>query len=232
MTSYAIPFAPPVARGAFVQLIEDVIAFIPNIVLFQYNPEKVTRGLTPWNPFEGGQFGRNMQTATSQPFDPQETISFTLNVSATEGMENGNPVTIATGVTSRLAALRKLTRPTKGLLGDLVGSAQALKGGTGASLAGAKLPITFLILGPGLVLPVRITSFSVEETMHTNLLYPHEAAVTLEMKVLTPDDLKCDEIPFKDLAVGAYNLTKVQEDALALANIANNVEALIGMIVP
>lgn len=232
MTPYAIPFAPPVARGAFVQLIEDVIAFIPNIVLFQYNPEKVTRGLTPWNPFEGGQFGRNIQTATAQPFDPEETISFTLQFSATEGMENGNPVTITSGVASRIAALRKLTRPSKGLLGDLVGSAQALKGGGSASLEGAKLPITFLLFGPGLVLPVRITSFSVEETMHTNLLYPHEASVTVEMKVLTPDHLKCDQIPFKDLAVGAYNFTKVQEDALALANIANNVEELIGMIVP
>lgn len=232
MTTYPIPFAPKLVRGAFVQLIEDVIAFLPNIVLFQYNPDKVTRGLTPWNPFEGGTFGRNMQTATSQPFDPQETISFTLHFSATEGMENNNPVTVAHGVASRIAALRKLTRPTKGLLGDLVGSAQALNAKQSASLEGAKLPITFLVFGPGVALPVRITSFSVEESMHTPLLYPHEAAVAVEMKVLTPDDLKCDQIPFKDLAIGAYNFTKVQEDALAVLNIANNVEELIGMIVP
>lgn len=232
MSTHAIPFAPPVVRGAFVQLIQDVVGFVPNVVVFQYNPETVTRGLTPWNPFEGGRLGQAMQTATSQPFDPEETISFTLAFSASEGIEAGNPVTAATGIAARIAALRKLTRPTLGVLGDVVGSAQALKNKEAASLEGARLPITFMVFGPGLVLPVRITTFRVEETHHTPALYPHEASVTVELRVLTPDDLKCDSVPFRDLAIGAYNLTKLQEDALAALNVATNIEELVGMIAP
>ena len=45
------PVAPVVLKGALVQLVEEFGVPIPNIVPFQYNPAKITRGFTPWNPF-------------------------------------------------------------------------------------------------------------------------------------------------------------------------------------
>jgi hypothetical protein len=230
MSREPIPWASKLVRGALVQLIPDIIAFIPNIVIFQYNPEKITRGMTPYVPDSGSQ-PRTEQSADTQPFDPEETISFTLELSATEGMEHKNPVTIATGIASQLAALRKMLRPTSGLLSDLKGSAQALANKSTERLTRPTLPVTFLIYGPGLIVPVRITEFSVEEVMHTPLLYPHEAKVTIKLLVLTPDKFKCSNIRFRDLAISAYNLTRAQEDALAVANIANHVEEVLGVLI-
>lgn len=230
MSREPIPWASKLVRGALVQLIPDLIAFVPNIVVFQYNPEKLTRGMTPYVPDSGSQ-PRTQQSVDTQPFDPEETISFTLQLSAAEGVDNKNPVTIATGVASQLAALRKMLRPTSGMLSDIKGSAQALMQKSTERLTRPTLPITFLLYGPGLIVPVRITEFSIEELMHTPLLYPHEASVTIKLLVLTPDKFKCSQIKFRELAISAYNVTRLQEDALALANIANNVEEILGVII-
>ena len=48
--------SPRLVRGALVQLAEDIIGIIPNIIPFQYNPETLSRTLTPWNPFERSEF--------------------------------------------------------------------------------------------------------------------------------------------------------------------------------
>jgi len=216
-------------RGALVQLIEDTVAFIPNIVQFQYNPEKITRALTPHDPLQGA--GRSKQAPDSQPFNPEEKFTFTLKLSAMEGLSYANPVTIATGVASRLAALRKMVKPTNGLLGDVVGSAKALKAKKHSLLDRKTLPITFLVYGPSIVLPVRITSFSVDEVLHSPLLYPIDATVSLSLTVITPDQYKCTEAKFKDLAIAAYNLTQLQEDALAVANMANGVEDILSIFI-
>lgn len=231
MASDGIPFVNKLVRGALVQLIEDVIAFIPNIVIFQYNPEKITRSLTPYNPQGSANGGRARAAPDAQPFNPEEKISFTLHLNANEGLSAFNPITMATGVASRIAALRKMVRPTSGLLSDIKGSAMALKNKTSSSLTRPSQPITFLVYGPGLIVPVRITTFSVEENLHTALLYPHDASITMELLVLTPEQFCCSNIKFKDLAISAYNLTKLQEDTLALANIANGVEDIISLFV-
>lgn len=230
MSREPIPWASKLIRGALVQLIPDVIAFIPNIVIFQYNPEKLSRGMKPYVPTSGSQPSTE-QAADTQPFDPEETISFTLQLSATEGMERGNPVTAATGVASQLAALRKMLRPTSGMLSDIKGSAMALAQKSTESLTRPSLPVTFLIYGPGLIVPVRITEFSVDEILHTPLLYPHEASVTMKLLILTPDKFKCSQIKFRDLAISAYNMTRLQEDTLAVANIANHVEEILGVLI-
>ena len=43
MGSGGNPLALPVMRGAIVQLIEELGIVLPNIIPFQYNPQKVTR---------------------------------------------------------------------------------------------------------------------------------------------------------------------------------------------
>src|SRR5256885_3488391 len=110
--------AAKVNRGALVQLVPDIVGVVPNIVTFQYNPEKITRGVEPWNPFDVDQTKRGAQAPTVQPYDPEETFSFTLEFDAADALEDGNPLAIATGIAGRLAALKKLTLPTKGLIGE------------------------------------------------------------------------------------------------------------------
>jgi hypothetical protein len=226
------PVAPVVLKGALVQLIEEFGVPIPNIIPFQYNPAKITRAFTPWNPFATNQQNQAAQAPLVQPFDPEEKYTFDLEFDATEDVEMYNPVAMATGVASRIAALKKLIEPSKGLIGDLVGSAKALAGTAITNQANRPaVPITLLILGIAVIVPVRVTSLSIEITEFTPVLYPWMAKVTIEVQVVTPDAFKCKETSASvGIAKAAYNLTAVQEDALAIANLSNVGTAVASMI--
>ena len=225
------PSTPPILRGAIIQLMEDLGAIIPNIIPFQYNPEKMTRGLMPWNPFEVDQTNRGAQAPMVQPYDPEETYQFSLELDATNDLEEGDPIAMASGVASRIAAIKKLTEPSQGLFGDLIASAQALVGaGVEARMTRPSIPVSLLVMGPGLILPVRITSISIEVTEFTPTLYPHMATVTLNLRVLTPEVFKCRTTAATDLAIAAYQFTRLQEDALAVLNITNAAKATLSML--
>jgi len=219
-----------VHRGALVQIVQDVIGVVPNIVAFQYNPEKIARGLEPWNPFEVDQTKRGAQAPTVQPYDPEETFSFTLEFDAADGLEDGNPLAIATGIAGKIAALKKLIVPTKGLIGDLAASAQALFGGASMQMVRPTVPILLLVLGPGVILPVRITKLSFEETLFSPLLYPLQATASIEVRVLTPEVFRCRNDVSARIAIAAYQFTQTQENALAIANIAGSLDDIRGVL--
>jgi hypothetical protein len=222
--------SPKLLKGAFVQLVEGIVGVVPNIVVFQYNPEKLSRELTPWNPFEVDQTQRGAQAPNVQPFDPKETFTLTLELDAADGLEEGQPVAVGMGVADRLAALKKLVLPSEGLAADLLASAQSLAGGGAAQARRPTVPIVLFVWGPGRILPVRITRFSVEESLHSPTLFPLQATVSLGLEVLTPDVFKCQDGLAVDLAVAAYDFSKLQEDALAVANIANTVDSVRGLL--
>lgn len=222
--------AAKLLNGAFVQLLEDIVGFLPNIVTFQYNPETISRALEPWNPMEVDQADRGSQAPTVQPFDVPERFSgFKLEFDATDGMGVGHPIADTFGVEPQLAALRKLVQASEGLVGDLVASVKDLAGGGGEAKRPTVAP-TLLVLGKRVILPVRITSFSVEETMHSPQLYPIMATVTLDMEVMTPDMFRCTASPAGKIATAAYQFTRLQEDAAALLNIGNMPSAISAVV--
>lgn len=222
--------SPRFEKGALVQLVKGLLGAVPNVIPFQYNPEKLSHTLTPWNPFEVDQTQRGAQAPTVQPFDPKESFNVTLEIDATDDLEDDNPVAKGVGVADRLAALKKLTLPTEGLIGDLVTSARALAGKASKHAVRPTVPVVLFVWGPGRILPVRVTSFSVEETLFAPTLHPIQATVTLGLEVLTPDVFKCQHDITADIAVAAYNFTKLQEDTLAAAHIANNADAIRGLL--
>lgn len=211
-------------------MVEDILGVIPNIIPFQYNCTKLSHTLTPWNPFEVDQTQRGAKSPTVQPFDPKESFSLKLELDATDDLEDSNPVAVVVGVADRLAALQKLVLPTQGLIGDLVNSAKALVGAANEKAKRPTVPIVLFIWGPGRILPVRVTSFSVEETLFSPTLYPIQATVSLSLEVLTPDVFKGQSGVTIELATAAYNFTKLQQDALAIAHVANNVDAARGLL--
>jgi hypothetical protein len=81
------------------------------------------------------------------------------------------------------------------------------------------------------ILPVRITNFSVEETMHSPTLYPLMATVNLDMEVMTPDMFRCTTSTVGKIAIAAYEFTRLQEDAAAVLNLAN-LPSAISAVVP
>jgi len=218
--------SPRLVRGALVQLVEDVIGIVPNVIPFQYNPETMTRKLTPWNPFEVDQTGRGQIAPTAQPFDPKEAIQLEIHFDAADQLEEDDPIAGAVGVADRIAAFEKLLLPTQGLLGDLIGAAAALVG-TPPPPQRPTVPIALLVWGPGRILPVRVTDYSVEESTFLPSLQPLRAKISLSLEVLTPDVFRCESGPAIELATAAYRFFRVQQSALALQyNVRNAAQAL------
>jgi hypothetical protein len=221
--------SPKVQKGAFVQLVKDVVGVVPHIVPFQYNPEKLSRSVTPWNPFEAESTQRGTNAPTVQPFEPRETFNLAIELDATDGLEDGHPLAVGFGVAPQLAALKKLVVATEGLIGDVARNARSLVGRTGKA-ARPTVPILLFVWGAGRILPVRITSFAVEETLFSPLLYPTQATVTLALEVLTPDLFKCQGDVAVKIAVAAYRSTRLEEDNLAVANVAGTVEQIRALL--
>jgi len=230
MSDTGLRRSPKFEKGALVQLVKGLMGVVPNVIPFQYNPEKLSHTLTPWNPFEVDQTQRGAQAPTVQPFNPKESFNLTLEIDATNDLEDDNPVAKRIGVADRLAALKKLTLASEGLVGDLVSSARTLVGKAAMNAVRPTVPVVLFVWGSGRILPVRVTSFSVEETLFSPLLHPIQATVTLGLEVLTPDVFKCQKDITADIAVAAYNFTKLQEDTLAAAHIANNPDAIRGLL--
>ena len=221
--------SPKLEKGALVQLVEGLIGPEVGIIPFQYNPEKMSRSLTPFNPFEVGETGQGQIAPTAQPFDPKETISLEIELDASDQLEDGDEVAERVGVAGRLAAIEKLLLPTQGLVGDLLNSISAIAG-AGTPPARPTVPIVLFTWGVGRIVPVRITSYSVEEQFFLPTLYPIQARVSLGLEVLTPDVFKCQSGIAKDIAVKAYQFFRVQQDALALQHAASNLDALRGLL--
>lgn len=234
--------SPLLLKGALIEFSERFIGPIPNIIIFQYNPEKLSRTLSVYNPFQADEQTPGAPPkiqVDAQPGDPSETFNLVLELDATDELEKGDPIAVVTGVADRQAALEMLLYPQEGsLLGDLLGSiSDSLGGGGAGGDAGAEaaprgsVPVVLFVWGPGRIVPVRLTSFQVEEQAFSPLLYPVHATVTVGLQILTDKDLtNLEDSLSKDIAIAAFKFTRTQKQVLAAANLANAVESILGML--
>ena len=228
-------------RGALVEFMESFPIPIPNVIIFQYNPETMTHTWTPatTNPGTPG--------STSNPLaitgDPQESFSFTLAMDSNDMIADGDAVEtgLATlsGVYSRIAALEMLLFPTAPPGGGLIGSVTAALGIGGASASpdptrqvpAAQLPTVLFIWGPGRIVPVRVTTPTITEKLYdATLLNPTHVEAQVGLRVLTKEELAYVDGPLGSLAKIANTYSQGLREALALANLANAVESIIGML--
>jgi hypothetical protein len=227
-------------RGAFIEFTETFPLPIPNVIIFQYNPETMTHTWTPatTNPASPGAAASNPLAITG---NPQESFSFTLAMDATDMIADGDAVetalATASGVYTRLAALEMLLFPTAPPGGGLIGSVSAALGITGGGsdptrkVPAAQLPTVLFIWGPGRILPVRVTTLTITEKLYDAvLLNPTHVEAQIGLRVLTEEELKYVDGPLGNLANTAYGYSQGLRQALALANLANAAESIIGML--
>jgi hypothetical protein len=237
-------------RGAFVQFMPTLLIPIPNVIIFQYNPETITHTLTPppGAPSSGtGGSGAPLANPLAVRGDPGESFSFTLAVDASDTIADGSDVTAGiaklSGVYSRLAALEMLQFPTGSTGGGLLGSVTASLSAGGLSIGGSasaqvnrtipesQVPTVLWVWGPGRILPVRVTGLTITEKLYDpTLLHPTHAEAQIGIRVLTPEELVFVNGPLKDLAKAAYTYSQTLRQALALANLANAAESIIGLL--
>jgi hypothetical protein len=238
--------SPKLLKGALIQFSAPLLIPIPNLIVFQYNPETLARSMTPWAPPEKDDEGKiddKILNKLSQPYDPQEQFTLALEVDATDAMEapSSHPVEFATGVADRIAAMEMLLYPPgDSALGGLLNVSVnfSLSGGLSFGSAAAvdvvqrtEVPIVLFFWGPGRIVPVRLLNMSVDEQQFSPVLYPIKAKVSLTMKVLDStafDDR--EQTAIVKIAKACYKFTRAQKEALALANVANSVESIIGML--
>lgn len=222
--------SPKFEKGALVQIVPTLVDVEYKIIPFQYNPEKLSHSLTPWNPFEVDQTQRGAQSPNVQPFDPKESFTLTLEIDATDALEDSEPAAVEAGIAGPLAALKKLTLPSEGGNGELARNRRAAPGTASEHATRPTVPVLLFVWGPGRILPVRITSFSVEETLFSPSLFPIQATVSLGLEVLTPDVFKCHPDEPAKKAIAAYQFTKQKENERAEAHINSNVDAIRALL--
>jgi len=248
--------SPKLLKGALIQFSAPMLIPIPNIIVFQYNPATMTRQLTAWKPREKVVYsskeeaikaGEKLLNELAQPYDPDETFSLTLELDATDALEepSTHPVAVVAGVADRISAMEMLCYPPgPGALGGLLNVSVNVSigaGGISASVGTAdavprlEVPIVLFFWGPGRIVPVRITSFSIEEQQYSPLLYPIRAKVSIGLTVLNENHLlnvagETGKSAIVSIAKACYKFTQAQKEALATANLANSVESIIGML--
>ncbi len=141
------------------------------VVPFQYNPEKMTRTLTP-------SYYRESSERFSGP--AKQSIDVTVQLEASRSPE----VTTDQGIYARLAALELMLYPSSTDLETFVSDTQSNKMKAVPPLA----PRSLFVWGPNRVLPVRLTSITVTEKYFAANLSPIVADVALKMDIYPFDE--------------------------------------------
>src|SRR5436190_3199760 len=139
---------------------------LPNVIIFQFNPETMTHTWSPPEAMQTGEGGNPLAVKGN----PGETFSFSLAMDSGDMIADGSPVAqgIAelSGIYTRLAALEMLLYPVPAKPGGLLGSVSVSIGPGGVSAsAGAsstqktevpklQVPTVLFVWGPGRILPV------------------------------------------------------------------------------
>jgi hypothetical protein len=216
-------------RGALIEYGTDLIGPIPNVVIFQFNPESLSRTLQiPQRPTGATQ--RETTQAGEKTF---EKISFKAHFSAADMLADDKVLARMFGIGPQLCALEKMVLPSSkiaGLIGaaiDAIGDALGLGGDEPPAqpIPREKFPRTLFIWGLTRILPVTIDSMTISELEYDALLNPLRAEVDLQLTVIAVDQCS-DDI----LAKGALEYTTIAKEAQAIANLANTAEQIVELI--
>ncbi|MBD2773373.1 hypothetical protein [Iningainema tapete] len=180
MTTF--PGSPRLLKGAIIGL--DPVNPISSVIIFQYNPDTMTRRLEARSTGGGENSDRSEAFRLTGP--PKETITLSVEVDATDQLETTNPIAVVAGVYPALAAMEMLLYPKSATV--IANTALAQVGIL--EVIPPEAPLTLFVWGPQRVLPVRLTSFSITEESYDTLLNPIRAKADLTLQVLSYVDLK------------------------------------------
>jgi hypothetical protein len=171
--------SPRVTKGALVGI--DLFNPLSSVVVFQYNPDTVTRTLQPQTAGEGAARSEAMRLKGA----PVESIKLDVEIDATDQLEKADGLAVSTGIYPQLSALEMLVYPKSALV---IANTVLLALGT-LEIVPPIGPFTLLIWGLKRVVPVRLTEFSITEEAHDVSLNPIRAKVSLGLRVLSYNDL-------------------------------------------
>ena len=174
------PGSPRVMKGAIVGL--DPLNPLASVIVFQYNPDTLTRTLTAQT---AGGSGGDRSEALRLKGPPQETIKLDIELDAADQLEQGSGIATTLGLSPALASLEMLLYPKSAVViaNEVLAALGVIE------IIPPQAPLTLFIWGVKRVLPVRISSFSITEEAFDPALNPIRAKASVEMRVLTYNDL-------------------------------------------
>jgi hypothetical protein len=102
------PGSPRLIKGAIIGL--DPLKPLASVVVFQYNPDTLTRRVEARS--SGGRDNTDRSEAFRLTGPPKETITLSVEIDATDQLEEANPLAVTAGIHPTLAALEMLLYPT------------------------------------------------------------------------------------------------------------------------
>lgn len=173
------PGSPRVTRGAIVGL--DVFNPIASVIVFQYNPDTVTRTLAPQASGDNADQGEALRLKGP----PTETIKLDVEIDAADQLEKAQSSATKMSLYPALSSLEMLLYPKSAL----VAANEVLARLGVIEVIPPAAPLTLLIWGLKRVLPVRLNQLSITEEAFDTDLNPIRAKVSLDLRVLTYQDL-------------------------------------------
>lgn len=208
-------------RGALVEYGSDFLGPIPNVLIFQFNPETLTRTIQiPERPT-----GAESREESQAGDVPVESIVLKAYFSASDKLGEEDVLAQQFGIGPQLAALEKMVFPA-GRLSGLIGEAidaigDAIFGGDDNPTQPTpreQYPKILFIWGRTRVLPVIIQTMRITEKQYDQNLNPIHAEVDLTLAVMHIDSSSDDIV-----AKGAQEYSNIAKETLAMTNLANSI---------
>jgi hypothetical protein len=173
-------------------LIEYALSIPPLVLVFDFNPQSLTRsrtitlrtGSAPGT--RGGydfvlptETARVSQGVTVQP----ESFTMDILLDATDRMNDGDPIATMFGIEPELDTLRTMVEPKAQGPGGLQTLASLGLGGERAFQRSESASVLLLVWGTH-ILPLFLTSIRVTEEAHLPSLVPYRAKASLTMQVI------------------------------------------------
>jgi hypothetical protein len=206
------PGSPRLLKGAIVGI--DPANPLASVIVFQYNPDTLTRRLEP-RVAQGGGGTADRGEPYRLEGPPRETISLSIEIDSSDEVDTLNPASLVSGIYPTLSALEMLFYP----------KSQHVIVNSGLSNAGLleiippEAPMTLFVWGPLRVLPVRVENISITEEAFDGLLNPIRAKVDLSLQVLSYYDLKVTHPGFS-----LFMIHQIAKEVLATTNVFNSVQ--------
>ena len=173
------PNSPRLQKGAIIGL--DRLNPLASVIVFQYNPDTLTRTVTARTSGDNGDKGEALRLKGP----PHETLRLDVEIDATDQLEQVAEPAASMGIYPSLAALEMLLHPKSGVV---IANEVLLNFGV-IEVVPPEAPMTLLVWGAKRIVPVRLTELTITEEAFDPNLNPIRARVGMSLKVLTYQDL-------------------------------------------
>lgn len=206
--------SPKYAKGAIVSY--DPLSFIPQVIIFQYNPETLSRKVQ----------AQTTQNQEGTPIEiqrikgpPTETIDLSIEIDAADQLEKPqqNADTVSMGIHPQISALEMMLYPKS----SWVIAKTVLALGGAIEIAPPEVPFTIFVWGKNKIVPVKIAGFDIKEINHDTNLNPIQAEITVNLEILTYENFSVTHPGYH-----LFLAHQIVKETMAAVGSVNNISSL------